>query len=550
MDGNMRQSKTLNHKVFDEKKYEMDFRFKPWESGEDPMSIHSIPCLLRYMESEEGKNCQIEAKFLEWNKADKTFKKGKTTNRETFLKLNKRNVDFKEADTFEMDIFDSTSSIGSVGEETIPLLGGPFSKNLYYLDFIKMANSGFFAYHNDPFVHRAVQLIKHFTLGRGYRIDCDDKKALALWEAFSQANDFDAQMESVAIELPINGEVMFYWLNAGQKNITYQIPKEEIPVALIPRIRLIDPSTIWEIVTYPEDITRVIFYQQVFPTQYQIYTAKNVPSTKFIYQQLPADQVDHYKINSFHNEKRGRSDIYAALGYSKRLRDCVNYAIIKDLKNSSWAIDTTVEGSQEDIESYMKAQIEMGTVPPAGSEFVHSDKIKRDYQTASGSSAADSNSFEWALSSFCSGVGIPVSYFGTHLQNSGTRASTIVSTEPVAKLFEDRQKLYERIILKTSSKLFKMFGIKAKLEVSFPEIITQDRSVKLKDLALAESEGWFNKKRCAEIAAKEFNVTDFDFDTEGATAEVIPTQEPTQDKPLSNSAITAPDRKDIRSQNV
>jgi len=546
-----RISKTLNHKVFDEKKYELDFKFEPWQSGQSPLTIHSLPCLIRYMESEEGKNCQIEARFLEWDKKDKVLKKNRTKNRETFIKLNKRDdIDFKESDTFAMDAFDYTN--GSVGEETIPLLGGPFSKNLYYLDYIRMANSGFFAYHNDPFVHRAVQLIKHFTLGRGYRIDCEDKKALAIWEAFSELNDFDAQMESVAIELPINGEVMFYWLNAGEKNITYQIPKEEIPVALMPRIRLIDPSTIWEIVTYPEDITRVLFYQQVFPTQYQIYTAQDVPSSKFIYQQLPAEQVDHYKINSFHNEKRGRSDIYAALGYSKRLRDCVNYALIKDLKNSSWAIDTTIEGSQEDIDSYMKAQVELGTVPPAGSEFVHSDKITRDYQTASGSSTSDANSFEWALSSFCSGVGIPVSYFGTHLQNSGTRASTIVSTEPVAKLFEDRQKLYEKIILKTSRRLFKMLGIDARLEVSFPEIITQDRSVKLKDLALAKSEKWFSEKRCADMAAKEFNVTDFDFEKE--QLDMTPTEEPDQvtsnDNPLSTSALTSLDKKDIRSQNV
>lgn len=545
-----KQSKTLNHKSFDEKKYEMDFKFEPWTEGQSPLTIHSLPCLLRYLESNEGKNCQIEARFLEWDKKNKTLIKSKTKNKEAFVKLNRREFELKESDTFAMDAFDY--STGSVGEETIPLLGGPFSKNLYYLDYIKMANSGFFAYHNDPFVHRAVQLIKHFTIGKGYRIDCENKQALALWEAFSEANDFDSQMESVAIELPINGEVMFYWLNAGQKNITYQIPKEEIPVGLIPRIRLIDPSTIWEIVTYPEDIQRVLFYQQVFPTQYQIYTADGVPSSKFIYQQLPADQVDHYKINSFHNEKRGRSDIYAALGYSKRLRDSVNYAIIKDLKNSSWAIDTTIEGSQEDIDAYMSAQTELGTVPPAGSEFVHSDKIKRDYQTASGASAADSNSFEWSLSAFCSGVGIPVSYFGTHLQNSGTRASTIVSTEPVAKLFEDRQKLYEKIILKTSGKLFKMFGIRAKLEISFPEIITQDRSVKLKDLALAESEQWFNKRRCAEMAAKEFNVTDFNYDkeTEKMVTVQTPTEEPSNDRPLSTSALTSLDKKDIRTQNV
>ena len=70
---------------------------------------------------------------------------------------------------------------------------------------------------------------------------------------------------------------------------------------LIPRVRLIDPSTVWEILTPPEDINQPIAYQQVFPTQYQIYTGIDkggvVPSSKFIMQQIPAEEVLHFKIN-------------------------------------------------------------------------------------------------------------------------------------------------------------------------------------------------------------------------------------------------------------
>ena len=551
-------SAMFHHQLFDAEEYEPDYSYSPWKSGDNPLLVHTFPDLLKYLES--NKKAEISAKFFSLNKKTKKATLHEC-GREKFLELGKRQFKLKE--TMDSFAYDKETAGGDlVGDESIPLIGGPFNKNLYVMDYIKMANAGFYAYHNDPFVRRAVQIIKNFTLGRGYRVDCKNKKALALWKAFEQVNDFEGQIQSCAIEIPIYGEFMLQWLKAGHANITYNIPEGEIPRAIIPRVRVIDPSTIWEIITYPEDITRVLYYQQIFPTQYQIYTADNVPSVKFIYQQLPGDSVDHYKINSFHNEKRGRSDLYPILGYAKRLRDCVNYALINDLKNSSWSIDTTVEGSQADIDAYKAAQEAMGTIPQAGGEFIHTAKIKREHRFANASTGGASSSFEWALSCFCSGIGLPISYFGTHIHGGSTRATAIVSTEPVSKLFEDRQALYEKIILRTSRKLFDMFGFKdAVLEVSFPEIITQDRSAKLKDLALAVSEGWLSKHRAAEICAKEFGITDFDFDDEKKKMAADPAnmgtppvqgqigadgKPMTNDTPLTNSAITSDERKDIK----
>ena len=36
-------------------------------------------------------------------------------------------------------------------------------------------------------------------------------------------------------------------------------------------VRAIDPSTVWEIVTDPEDIENVYYYHQQFATQYQVF---------------------------------------------------------------------------------------------------------------------------------------------------------------------------------------------------------------------------------------------------------------------------------------
>jgi hypothetical protein len=51
-------------------------------------------------------------------------------------------------------------------------------------------------------------------------------------------------------------------------------------------------------------------------------------------------------------------------------------------------------------------------------------------------------------------------------------------------------------------------------EVTFPEIITADKSQKLKDIAFAKVEGFISHERAANMAAKELNITEFDFEVE------------------------------------
>ena len=49
------------------------------------------------------------------------------------------------------------------------------------------------------------------------------------------------------------------------------------------------------------------------------------------------------------------------------------------------------------------------------------------------------------------------------------------------------------------------------IEVSFPSIAQEDRTAKLKDLALAEAMEWLPKSVVATLAAKELNITTYDF---------------------------------------
>jgi len=469
---------------------------------------------------------------------------------------------FKESSyLFDYDDYNFTSR---VGDDFIPLLGGAFNKQLYYADHLRMHALCFHAWNHDPVAKRIVNTIKNFSLGKGFRIDTEKKESLAILRAFEKAMDLQEFAKYICIESIIYGEV-FVW-KLPQNNLYFSYENfETIPKSIIPRFRLIDPSVIWEIVTYPEDIERVLGYWWVAPTQYQIKSNildKSVPTAKFIMQELPANQVRHYKRNCVSNEKRGRSELFSVLGYMKRLRDSVNYQIIADQKNSAWAIDTSIEGSQSDIDRYIQSMKAIGDIPPAGSEFVHSSKVKREYLSNVGSKPGASNSFEWALSMISIGTGVPISYLGSHLSGAQTRASAIVSTEPVVKIFEEVQQFVSKVITNMCKDVLSHFGITDEVEVTFPEIISQDRSSKLRDISVAEINGWISKKRAAQMAAEEFAIDNYDYDKELDEIKKYNTNEYSNDlnfltsppkiekEELDNSKLSSDEKREIKNEYV
>lgn len=505
-------------------------------------SAHTIPEML----SIASRNSDVEIEASVMGKTEEGFKQIKFTDKKKFFEALKKNETEPKRKKFLEDAFNTDGNAGSnggsylVGEEIVPLLGGPFSKQLYYQDYIRMHMQAFYAYHNDPVAFRAVSIIKDFTLGRGWSVEVksdDDRTkatATALWDTFKVVNRLDTLLNYMSIEMSIYGEIMLWKLPGNQTKVAYQVPKDQMPsTGLFPRYRLVDPSSCWDIITYPEDITRVLAYQLVFPTQYQIYTHDNktginVPSLKFIYNQVPGYQINHYKVNCVSNEKRGRSDLFPIMNYLKRLRDTINYSVIAMQKAAAWSIDTTIDGSQEDIDGYVTSQEELGSIPPAGSEFVHTKAVERKYLNNAGSSGKDSESFEWLLSMSAMGVGIPVSWFGTHIVASSSRASAETSVQPVFKMIETRRELMKEILTNMFDDLMKQFGVKATCDVIFPEIMVEDRSKKLADLELSENAKWVDHETAANIAAKELGVKDYDFEqTMAKIASQPPSELPT-----------------------
>jgi len=544
----------LTRDCYDPKTYQFDSGFRAWD-GEDPMGVHTTVEMLEALRKRPDIALDARVICAELGGDQKPVRFGmKQLDRAQFMEAYQQNAG--QGIRMREGWYGGGSTLG---HDFTPLLGGPFYKNLYfYNDYIRMHAEAFFAYHNDPFAHAITQITRDFVLGTGFEVQCDTttpegKLAMATWKAFEEANNLQQQIDDCCNELSIYGEVMFWKLPNNQSKITYRLQSgETAPKGLIPRVRLIDPSNIVEIVTYPEDITRPLFYVWLQPTQYQIFTAVNSsavggnelagtptqPSLKFIYQQIPAEQMLHFKINSVSNEKRGRTDYFPILEYLKRLRDSVAYAMVSLQKVSAWSIDTEVNGDIADIQAYMQSVKALGTIPDAGSEFVHSAAIKRQYLGNQHSSAHSSDVFNWCLSCISAGSGIPSSYFGTHLSGGQTRASALVATEPVAKRMEKRREVMKRILRSLWSFCMTEAGLENMVvNVIFPEIITQDRSQKLKDLLLSEQSRWIKPERAATMAAKELGITNYSYADE---LEDMKTELPEIPMPLVDPGVINP----------
>ena len=513
--------KVLSRGVINNETYEVDDSFRAGDNT--AQGVHTTFELVKLLESDP--KVQFEGIFVTGSEKKDSKARMVRLNKSQFLEhwnKNKQKKGFKKVlESFDRG-FDYGTSANLVGDDYVPIIGGPFSKQLYLHDALRMFALAFHAQNHDPLAKGLTNITRDFTIGRGYRVDSKNDKAIAAWRAFEKANNLQQYMRNVASELSYNGEVMIWWLPNNDTSIGWQDPTDQMPSkGIIPRIKPIDPSTVWEIITMPEDIDRVIAYQQVFATQYNMYTAKvgdeQVPSSKFVIQQIPADQVDHHKVNCASNEKRGRSDLYPCFGFMKRLRDSVNYSVIALQKAAAWAIDTTIEGTTADMDAYIEDQNSQPTLNAAGSEFVHTNKIKREFQANQHLGGGNFTAFEWCMNMICIAYGVPVSYLGlgSHTGGSSSRASALVGTEPVTKKFESRQLVYQDIIQKMWDRIMRLNGITdAECEITFPELITQDRSQKIKDTAMAQELRVVSHETMSIMVANELGITSYDYDTE------------------------------------
>jgi hypothetical protein len=396
----------------------------------------------------------------------------------------------------------------------IPLLPGPATRQLYWADYFAMSAKAFEASTHNPLAHRATEIEAEFVLGRGIEARCKTDRGQKIWDAFWKLNNMDERIEEILGDIKVYGELFLrYFKQPGR----------------LLKVRSLDPAGIYEVVTDQEDWESVYFYHQQEQERAQLFappggniapTGPTSPDavTRYTIRQIPADEVDHYRINVRSGEVRGRSDLFSALGYLKRLSDLLTSRVIRSDMEARMVFDLMVEGNSSDVSAMKRELFPQGKPPEPAAVFAHNDKTKLAAFQFTSQAQADDGSVEEMVEMCALGTGVSRQYLWTAGKGSGgARAGALVATEPGQKRFEKRQRLVQRILQDMAARVFQAAGSTgedAEVEFIFPSIAVEESSAALKDLAFAESMGWISKRTAATMGARQQGIETFDYDTE------------------------------------
>jgi len=407
------------------------------------------------------------------------------------------------------DGFGDFSSLGGQYDinqytEYVPLTGGPFYRQLYIYDFLKQIAYSFEAANHNPLAKAILNILTLYAFGRRFEVRIKKDKQKKIWDEFDN-------------EKHIVSNVSRFWSRELEMYGDWYLHKKTW--------QAVDPSTIWDIITEPENIENEFYAYQAYPTQYQIYTGFRVagapggekqPGSKYIIKQIPMQDLIHVKINCASNEKRGRSSLFSILGWLKRLKDLYNAQVIREWLYSSFIWDVKISGSETDVQNYAAS---FPSMPNPGSPFIHNQSVELKPQAALPSSgkAGGTGMGEELIGFIAVALQIPKEFLNVRSSGGGSRVQALTAAEPFTKRIEDIQSTWEEILTEIFKTVMEQNGVdyeEGDVEFLFPSVTKDTTTETLQNLALAETQGWLSKRTCAEMAAKELNITSYDFEEE------------------------------------
>lgn len=435
---------------------------------------------------------------------------------------------------------------GYQADQFLPLGNGPFNRQLYLHDMWSMQAKAFYARTHDPVAKAGLEIVVDFTLGRGYSVVAADPRVQKEWDEYWKINRGDEKLPT--------------WLMDGQTdgNMFHRFFRQ---VSAPPKVATLDATTIWEIITDPENVDDPKLYWQQYQTPYSLYSLAGEPTYKYVIRQIPADEILHTKLNASATEKFGRSDLFPVLGWLKRLRDYYDAETLKAMIQAAFAWWFKIEGSGADVQA---VQAFAQTLPPpdlkqpgqafytneaVSVEALQADKINT---TTGGIGIGDG-----LLSVIAVGLRLAKDYFGVTSRGSIGSDPSKTATEPSIKHFENRQKLLRNLLQRMAEKVIRIAQVEGRLpmttvkaigvkdiiatlrkgdllaalkqtaqslrggevvpldtgiDVIFPPIVREDRQKLIADTERAESNNWISKRQGANIVARGFDMGNYDFD--------------------------------------
>jgi len=326
-------------------------------------------------------------------------------------------------------------------------------RNRSWSDVKANLEDAFGAWCVNSFARSYVDYIKFFVIGRGTTVSAEDTdvEGQKRIDLFIKANDWTLMEKDITGESARDGEI-FVRFHATNK---FRI---ESAVSLI---SLIDPLEVIDILV--DDKGEPEFYLRRW----------NVPGSSIPKEEeIPASEIHHIKLNSSHNEQRGRSDLLPALPWLK-----MHKAWLTDMARRNYysgAVNWDVKVGAGIKPTDVSAKYPTGPMP--GTVIVHGENEEWTVNSPD-MKYADSTSGARAIKlMICALFKMPESWFGD--TGESNLATTAALAMPTLKAFIDRQDTlqihFEAIISRGA-------GVE-NVKVEFPELVMEEANVKAQAL--------------------------------------------------------------------
>lgn len=327
--------------------------------------------------------------------------------------------------------FGGLSPTRLIDTEFIPIMAGPFFKQLYIYDYLYMHARAFELVNHNPLAASAIKLLQRFTIGRGLSFHIKDDEVRKVWDEFWTRNEMDKLIKDIARDFNWQGEIMLKYLEVDDGRLS---------------IRNVDPSTCWEVVTDPEDIKKVYYYHFQWPSQYQIWVSGKVPISQYFIQQIPPTNIQHHKINISSVEKRGRSELLPGMPWLKRYDDLFSGKTLKAVLEANMVWKVTVKGDQGDVDALQLSE-NVQELPPPGGTWVQNEAVDIEPMSANlTASRGDGGVGQEIANTFATSINLPGEYFNISGERGSARATALVRTDPAVKTVEEKQQTVKEVI--------------------------------------------------------------------------------------------------------
>ncbi|SRR5579883_344833 len=382
------------------------------------------------------------------------------------------------------------------------------SDNWYLKDvqpsvYLELHNECYEAYNANPLANTIVEMITNFTLGRGVLVSASNRRVQRVLDAFwrDPDNRMDARIYDICTELSIYGEQFIrFFVN---------------PIDGSVKIGQIDPSTIDEIETDPDNIEKPLRFHQR-----PVGPASSVPGDPSPTQRGVLEtegrwfeagrEVVQFAIHKVSNAKRGRSDLATLLPWLRRYKDWLTDRVRLNKYRTAFLWDVKLQGA--DAKTIDLKRMQYAYPPEPGSLIIHNEsEIWSAVRPEISANDAESDGRALKLM-IAAGAGVPEHFLADG--DNANRATAAEMNLPTLLKFERRQQVMEhllrtildRVILEAKRAGTLPAGVDAAYTITFPElkagdnlVLAQATATMVNALSSAKAQGWVSDETAMRL---------------------------------------------------